>query len=79
MWCVADLDSQYIEKMEEVLAVYEKPYDPAEPVVCWDEKAVSLHADLRPSRPMAPGRITKRDRKLLEEARKPRGNRQRKR
>jgi len=35
---VADLDSRYIEKMEEVLALYEKPYDPAEPVVCWDEK-----------------------------------------
>ena len=61
MWCVADLDSRYIEKMEEVLALYEKPYDPAEPVVCWDEKPVALHADLRPSRPMAPGRITKRD------------------
>lgn len=61
MWCVADLDSQYIEKMEEVLAVYEKSYNPAEPVVCLDEKPVSLHADLRPSRPMAPGRITKRD------------------
>ena len=59
MWCVADLDSQYIQKMEEVLAVYEKPYDPAEPVVCLDEKPVSLHADLRPSRPMAPGRITR--------------------
>ncbi|MGH9455115.1 MAG: IS630 family transposase [Terriglobia bacterium] len=61
MWCVADLDSQYIEKMEGVLAVYERPYDPAEPVVCLDEKPVSLHADLRPSRPMAPGRIAKRD------------------
>ena len=61
MWCVADLDSPYIEKMEEVLAVYEKPYDSAEPVVCLDEKPVSLHADLRPSRPLAAGRIAQRD------------------
>jgi hypothetical protein len=31
MWCVAELDRAYIEKMEDVLAIYEKPYDPAEP------------------------------------------------
>jgi hypothetical protein len=61
MWCVAELDGPYIEKMEDVLAVYEKPYDVAEPVVCVDEKPVSLHADLRLSRPMAPGKIAKRD------------------
>jgi DDE superfamily endonuclease len=61
MWCVAELDGPYVEKMEDVLAVYEKPYDAAEPVVCVDEKPVSLHADVRPSQPMAPGRIAKRD------------------
>lgn len=61
MWCVAELDGPYIEKMEDVLAVYEKPYDAAEPVVCVDEKPVSLHADVRPSQPMAPGKIAKRD------------------
>ena len=35
-------------KMEDVLALYEKPYNVAEPVVCLDEKPVSLHADIRP-------------------------------
>jgi hypothetical protein len=25
MWCVADLDDDYIEHMEDVLEVYEKP------------------------------------------------------
>src|SRR5258708_35716981 len=34
MWCVADLNDEYIEKMEDVLEVYERPYDAAEPVVC---------------------------------------------
>jgi hypothetical protein len=47
--------------MEDVLAVYEKPYNSAEPVVCLDEKPVSLHADVRPPIPAAPGRIAKRD------------------
>ncbi len=54
MWCVADLTDEYLEKMEDVLEVYEKPYNPAEPVVCLDEKPVSLHDDVRPARPMAP-------------------------
>ncbi len=61
MWCVAELNQEYIEKMEDVLATYEKPYNPAEPVVCLDEKPVVLHADLRPPTPAAPGRIAKRD------------------
>jgi hypothetical protein len=61
MWCVAELDEQYIERMEDVLAVYEKPYDPAEPMICLDEKPISLHAEVRPARPAAPGHIAKRD------------------
>ena len=61
MWCVAELNPEYIEKMEDVLAVYEKPYNSAEPVVCIDEKPVTLHAEVRPPIPMAPGKIAKRD------------------
>src|SRR5487761_1484379 len=61
MWCVAELDGPYVEKMEDVLAVYEKPYDPAEPVVCVDEKPVSLHADVRPPIPAKPGKPAKQD------------------
>ena len=38
MWCLAELTPAYIANMEEVLAVYERPYDPQEPVVCLDEK-----------------------------------------
>ena len=40
---------------------YEKPYDPQEPVVCVDEKPVTLHADVRPASPAAPGREARRD------------------
>jgi len=61
MWCVADLDAEYLRKMEDVLAVYEKPYTAAEPVVCLDEKPVSLHADIRPPLPAGPGKVAKRD------------------
>ena len=61
MWCIAELDEEYIAKMEDVLAVYEKPYRRAEPVICLDEKPVSLHADVRPFRPARPGRNARRD------------------
>jgi len=61
MWCVAELDRNYIERMEDVLAVYEKPYDEAEPVVCLDEKPVSLHADVRQARPLKPGKPARPD------------------
>jgi len=47
--------------MEDVLETYEKPYDPAEPVVCLDEKPVTLHAEVRPSSPARPGREARRD------------------
>src|ERR1700756_297796 len=55
MWVVADLDDEYIARMEDVLEVYERPYDPQQPVICVDEKPVTLHADVRPSSPAAPG------------------------
>ncbi len=56
MWCVAELNEDYITKMEDVLEVYERPYDPKQPVVCLDEKPVTLHADVRPCSAAAPGR-----------------------
>ena len=61
MWCVADLDEDYITKMEDVLEVYERPYDAEQPVVCLDEKPVTLHADVRPASPAVPGREARRD------------------
>ena len=61
MGCVAELNDEYIAKMEDVLETYEKPYDPAEPVVCLDEKSVTLHADVRPASPAQPGREARRD------------------
>ena len=61
MWCIAELDEEYIACMEDVLAVYEQPHCEEEPVVCVDEKPVVLHADVRPPRPARPGRIARRD------------------
>jgi DDE superfamily endonuclease len=61
MWCVAELNRDYIKRMEDVLAVYEKPYQASEPVICLDEKPISLHADARPARPAKPGKPARLD------------------
>jgi hypothetical protein len=61
MWCVPELDAAYAAKMEDLLAIYEKPYDPQEPLVCLDEKPVSLHAEVRPRQAPRPGVLAKRD------------------
>ena len=41
--------------MEEVLDLYEQPYNPNEPVVCFDERPVQLPSETRPPLPMEPG------------------------
>jgi hypothetical protein len=40
--------------MEEILDLYEEPYDPNRPVVCFDERPCQLLADVRDPLPMEP-------------------------
>jgi hypothetical protein len=61
MWCVAELNEDYVRKMEDVLETYEQPYNPKQPVVCLDEKPVTLHAEVRPFSAAMPGREARRD------------------
>lgn len=41
--------------MEDVLAVYHRPYDPQRPQVCLDETSKELHAEAREPLPPCPG------------------------
>jgi transposase len=43
--------------MENVLAVYKRPYDPDHPVVCFDEKSKQLVEEVAVPIPAAPGRV----------------------
>lgn len=45
MWCIGTIDSRFIAKMERVLALYELPYDPRYPVICFDERPCFLIGD----------------------------------
>ncbi len=61
MWCIPKLTPEFRERMEDLLDLYEKPYDPKRPVVCLDEKAKQLLAEVREPRPAKPGRLAQRD------------------
>jgi hypothetical protein len=47
--------------MEDVLAVYTRPYDPRRPQVCLDETSRQLLGEVSPLRPLAPGRPARQD------------------
>ena len=46
--------AKFVAKMEDVLSVYERPYDPDYPVVCIDEKNKELRGDTEGRKPLPP-------------------------
>jgi len=46
-----EADAEFVAHMEEVLDTYEKPYNPAVPVICMDEQPVQLLKEARPPIP----------------------------
>src|SRR5713101_172225 len=61
MWCVPEIDREFIDRMEELLELYAKPEDASEPVVCLDERPVQLVDAERPGRRARPGKVAKCD------------------
>ena len=52
MWCVPQLDAEYVARMEDVLDLYAEEPDPQRPVVCFDESPIQLIGEVRhPIRP----------------------------
>jgi hypothetical protein len=67
MWVVGDLDDDYIGKMEGWKTYWKCTsglVNPQRPVICLDEKEITLHADLWPASPAAPGREARRDKRI---------------
>jgi transposase len=56
MWCIPAASAEYVACMEDVLDLYEQPYDPLRPQVCYDEWRRALIAESRTSLPAEPGR-----------------------
>ena len=54
-------DHHFVYHMEDVLDLYHQPYDPSNPVVCFDETSKQLTADVREPIPAVPGREARYD------------------
>jgi hypothetical protein len=50
-----DANAAFVACMEDVLSVYQLPYDPRFPVVCMDESSKQLVGEVLPPIPLAPG------------------------
>jgi transposase len=61
-FCIpAAQSAAFVAAMEDILAVYARPPDPARPLVCFDEAGKELQAHVRPPQAMAPGCPTRED------------------
>ena len=61
MWCVPQLDGEFVARMEDVLDLYAEPPDPKCPVVCLDESPLQLIGETRQPIPAAPGQVARAD------------------
>ena len=61
MWCVPQIDGEYVARMEDVLDLYAEAPDPKRPVVCLDESPVQLIGEVRQPIPMRPGQLERYD------------------
>lgn len=61
-WCIPpEADAEFVATMEDILDVYQQPYDPKRPLWCMDEKPYQLLGENRQPIPMRPGDIAKID------------------
>jgi transposase len=61
MWCIPQVDSEYVARMEDVLDLYTEEPDPRRPVVCFDESPTQLIGEVRQPIPPEPGQLERYD------------------
>jgi len=67
-WCIPpEQNAAFVAAMEDVLEVYSRPYNPARPVVCMDEKPYQLLDEVREPIQAKPGQIQKIDSEYIRE------------
>ena len=45
-WCIPEVNPEYVFRMEDVLDLYNEPYDPKKPTLCLDECPYQLEIEL---------------------------------
>lgn len=53
-WCIPKPSAPFVAKMEDVLEVYQRPYDTQRPQLCLDEARQELHSPPGARSPMSP-------------------------
>ena len=61
MWCIPQVDAEYVARMEDVLDLYAEEPNPKRPVVCFDESPTQLIGEMRQPIPAAPGQLERFD------------------
>src|SRR5829696_6093095 len=61
MWCIPQVDGEFVARMEDVLDLYAEPPDPKRPVVCLDESPLQLIGQTRQPIPPKPGQLARYD------------------
>jgi transposase len=61
MWCIPQVDAEYVARMEDVLDLYAEAPDPTRPVVCFDESPIQLIGEVRQPIRAEPGQIERYD------------------
>ena len=61
MWCIPQVDADYVARMEDVLDLYAEAPDPKRPVVCFDESPIQLIGEARLPIPAKQGQIERYD------------------
>jgi transposase len=61
MWCIPQINGEYVARMEDVLDLYAEAPDPQRPVVCFDETPVQLIGEARQPIPAQPGQLERYD------------------
>ena len=61
MWCIPQVDANYVARMEDVLDLYAETPDARRPVVCFDESPVQLVGEVRQPIPAKPGQLERYD------------------
>jgi len=61
MWCIPQVDAEYVARMEDVLDLYAESPDPNRPVVCFDESPTQLIGEVRTPIPAKPGQLERYD------------------
>jgi transposase len=61
MWCIPEVNGEYVARMEDVLDLYAEAADPKHPVVCFDESPTQLIGEVRQPIPAASGQPARYD------------------